>query len=58
VKELKLLDVTPLSFQVKPNGPRVVAGALLLLELAALVASVAPARRAASADAIVALRRG
>jgi len=44
-------------FQVEPTDPRVFAGALLVLALAGLAASVLPARRAAAVDPITALRR-
>jgi predicted permease len=43
-------------FRVEPNDPRAFAAALVSLALAALVASIIPARRAASVDPIVALR--
>jgi ABC-type antimicrobial peptide transport system permease subunit len=44
-------------FQTEPTDPRVFAGALLTLTLAGLLASAVPARRAASVDPLVALRR-
>jgi len=44
-------------FQVEPNDPRVFVGALLVLALAGLAASLVPARRAAAVDPIIALRR-
>lgn len=43
-------------FGLEPNDPRAFAAALAALSLAAIVASVIPARRAASVDPIVALR--
>ena len=43
-------------FGVKPWDPRLLSGAALLLGLAALIAAVIPARRAASADPVDALR--
>jgi ABC-type antimicrobial peptide transport system permease subunit len=43
-------------FDVQANDPRAFAAALVLLSLAALVASIIPARRAASVDPTVALR--
>jgi putative ABC transport system permease protein len=43
-------------FRLEPTDPRAFAAALLLLSCAALVASVIPARRAASVDPMVALR--
>ena len=43
-------------FGVKPWNPLLLAGATALLALAALVAAVIPARRAASIDPILALR--
>jgi uncharacterized protein (TIGR04206 family) len=44
-------------FQLEPNDPRVFAAALGVLALAGLAASLVPARRVASVDPIVALRR-
>jgi putative ABC transport system permease protein len=44
-------------FEVEPNDPRVVAGALVALAAAGLAASAVPARRAASVDPLVALRQ-
>jgi putative ABC transport system permease protein len=43
-------------FSIEPTDPRAFAAAFLLLTLAALVASALPARRAASADPMAALR--
>jgi len=43
-------------FGLEPNDPRAFVAVLVVLSLAALVASVIPARRAASVDPIVALR--
>ena len=43
-------------FGVQPWDPRMLAGAAVLLALAALVASVAPVRRAAGVEPMVALR--
>ena len=43
-------------YGLEPNDPRAFAAALVSLSLAALVASIIPARRAASIDPIVALR--
>jgi ABC-type antimicrobial peptide transport system permease subunit len=43
-------------FGLQPNDPRAFAAALVSLSLAALVASIIPARRAASVDPTVALR--
>ena len=43
-------------FGLQPNDPRAFAAALVSLSLAALVASIVPARRAASVDPTVALR--
>ena len=43
-------------FGLQPNDPRAFGAALVSLSLAALVASIIPARRAASVDPIVALR--
>jgi ABC-type lipoprotein release transport system permease subunit len=43
-------------YSVQPWDPRMLAGATVLLALAALVASVAPIRRAAGVEPMVALR--
>ncbi|MEP6918591.1 MAG: FtsX-like permease family protein [Acidobacteriota bacterium] len=43
-------------FSIEPTDPRAFAAAFLLLALAALIATVSPARRAASVDPMVALR--
>jgi predicted permease len=43
-------------FNMQPTDPRAFAAALLLLALAALIASAIPARRAASVDPMIALR--
>jgi putative ABC transport system permease protein len=43
-------------FGLQANDPRAFAAALVSLSLAALVASIIPARRAASVDPTVALR--
>jgi len=44
-------------FQVEPTDPGVLAGSLAVLTMAGLAASVVPARRAASVDPLIALRR-
>jgi ABC-type antimicrobial peptide transport system permease subunit len=44
-------------FQIEPTDPRVFAAAVGTLALAGLIASALPARRAASVDPVVALRR-
>ena len=44
-------------FQVEPTDPRVFAAAVSTLALSGLIASALPARRAASVDPVVALRR-
>jgi ABC-type lipoprotein release transport system permease subunit len=43
-------------FGVQPWDPRMLAGAAVLLAVAALIASVAPVRRAAGVEPMVALR--
>jgi ABC-type antimicrobial peptide transport system permease subunit len=43
-------------FRVEPTDPRAFGAALVALSLAALIATLVPARRAASVDPIVALR--
>jgi ABC-type antimicrobial peptide transport system permease subunit len=43
-------------FRLEASDPRAYAAALIALSLAALIASVIPARRAASVDPMVALR--
>ncbi len=43
-------------FETEPNDVRIMAAALLTLALAGLIASVVPARRAASVDPLIALR--
>jgi len=43
-------------FRIEATDPRAFAAAFLLLALAALVASVIPARRAANVDPVIALR--
>ena len=43
-------------FQVQPRDPRVFAGAAAALLVAGIMAAYVPARRAASADPLVALR--
>jgi putative ABC transport system permease protein len=43
-------------FRLQPTDPRAFAAALVLVMTAALIASVIPARRAASVDPMVALR--
>jgi ABC-type antimicrobial peptide transport system permease subunit len=43
-------------FRLETNDPRAFAAAVVLLSLAALVASAIPARRAASVDPMIALR--
>jgi ABC-type antimicrobial peptide transport system permease subunit len=43
-------------YGVQPSDPRMLAGAAVLLALAALVASVAPVRRAAGVEPMIALR--
>jgi ABC-type lipoprotein release transport system permease subunit len=43
-------------FGVEPNDPRAFFAALLSLSIAGVVASVIPAKRAASVDPVVALR--
>ncbi len=45
-------------FQVEPTDPGIFVGALLVLVLAGLAASIVPARRAAGVDPIIALRQG
>jgi putative ABC transport system permease protein len=47
---------TTFLFSIEPTDPRAFAAAFLLLALAALAASAIPARRAASADPMLALR--
>ncbi len=44
-------------FQVEPTDPGVLAGSLAVLAMAGLAASVVPARRAASVDPLITLRR-
>jgi len=44
-------------FQTEPHDPRVLAGALVVLATAGLLASAIPARRAAAVDPLVALRQ-
>jgi ABC-type antimicrobial peptide transport system permease subunit len=44
-------------FQVEPTDPRVFAAAVCTLALSGLIASALPARRAASVDPVIALRR-
>ena len=44
-------------FEIEPNDARIFVGALLTLSIAGLFASFVPARRAASVDPLVALRR-
>jgi predicted permease len=44
-------------FQIEPTDPRVFAATLAVVSCAGLVAALAPARRAASVDPLVALRR-
>jgi putative ABC transport system permease protein len=44
-------------FQIEPTDPRVFAAAVCTLALSGLIASALPARRAASVDPVVALRR-
>jgi ABC-type antimicrobial peptide transport system permease subunit len=43
-------------FQTEANDPRVMVGAIVTLAAAAFLASVVPARRAASVDPLIALR--
>ena len=43
-------------FRLEPTDPRAFAAALVLLSLAGAIASIIPARRAASVDPVVALR--
>jgi ABC-type antimicrobial peptide transport system permease subunit len=44
-------------FGVEPNDPTIFAAALVTLAAAGLLASAVPARRAASVDPMIALRR-
>ena len=50
-------NVKTFLFQTEPGDPRILVGALVTLTLAGLAASAVPARRAASVDPLVALRR-
>ena len=50
-------NVKTFLFQTEPGDPRILVGALVTLTLAGLAASAVPARRAASVDPLVGLRR-